>query len=152
MEHYIIFHNIMNHLNTNNILIENQHGIRAGHSSATQLITLILHTLDQRKQVDILLAFAKAFNTVPHQQLLKNLQYYGIRNNIFNWISTWLTNQTQHVLLNGVSSTSVRVSSGVPQGTVLSPLMFLLYINDITKSITSLLRLFCRWLFNCYID
>ena len=74
----------------------------------------ILHTLDQRKQVDIiLLDFAKAFNTVPHQRLLKKLQYYGIRNNIFIWIGTWLTNQTQCVLLNGVLSTSVKVSSGV---------------------------------------
>jgi len=136
----------MNHLNANNVLIENQHGFRVGHSCTTQLITLtedILHALDQRKQVDIkLLDFAKAFATVPHQRLLKKLKFYGIRNNIFNWISTWLTNRTQHVLLNGISSISVRVSSGVPQGTVLSPLMFLLYINEITKSIASPLRLF----------
>jgi len=130
MEH-IIFHNIMNHLNANNVLIENQHGFRADHSCATQLITL---TEDILKQVDImLLDFEKAFDTVPHQRLLKKLQYYGIRHNIFNWISTWLTNQTQCVLLNGISSTSVRVSSGVPQGTVLSPLMFLLYTSTFKK-------------------
>ena len=91
MEH-IIFHNIiiMSHLNANDILIENQHGFRAGHSRATQLVTLtedILHALDYQKQVDIkLLDFTKAFDTVPHQWLLTKLQYYGIRNNTFNWI------------------------------------------------------------------
>ena len=109
----------------------------------TQLITLtddILRALDQRKQVDIiLLDFAKAFDTVPHQRLFKKLQYYGITNNILNWIRTWLT---QCVLLHGESSTSVKVSSGVPQGTVLGSPMFLLYINDITNSITSPLGLF----------
>ena len=80
----------MSYHNANDILIENQHGFRAGHSCATQLITLtedILHALDHQKQVDIiLLDFAKAFDTVPHQRLLMKLQYYGIRNNTFNWI------------------------------------------------------------------
>ena len=111
-----------------------------------QLITLTedsLHALDHQKQVDIiLLDFAKAFDTVPHQRLLTKLQYYGIRNNTFNWIKTWLTDRTQCVLLNGKSSTPVTVTSGVPQGTVLGPLMFLLYINDSTRSISSPLWLF----------
>ena len=117
MEH-IVFHNIMSHLNANDILIENQHGFRAGHSCATQLITLtqdILHVLDHQKQVDIiLLDFAKAFDTVPHQRLLTKLQYYGIRKNTFNWIETWLTDRTQCVLLNGKSSTPVAVTSPNP--------------------------------------
>ena len=145
MEH-ILFHNIMSHLNSNNILIENQHGFRAGHSCATQLLTLtedILHALDQKKQVDIiLLDFAKAFDTVPHQRLLKKLKHYGMINDILNWIKAWLTDWTQHVLLKGESSPSKIVTSGVPQGTVLGPLMFLLYINDISRNITSSLRLF----------
>lgn len=93
-----------------------------------------------------MLDFANASSTVLHQRLLTyKLQCYGIINNIFNWIKTWLTDQTQHnmyMFLNGESSISVSVSSGVPQGTVFGPLVLLLYINDITRNIWPPLWLF----------
>ena len=77
-----------------------------------------------------------------HQRLLHKLHYYGIRNTTLTWISGWLTGRTQKVVVDGESSGEAAVISGVPQGTVLGPLMFILYINDIDNETSSSIRLF----------
>ena len=90
----------------------------------------------------VVLDFAKAFDTVPHRSLLGKLQHYGIDNAILNWVSAFLTCRTQSVVVDGQTSNSASVESGVPQGTVLGPLLFLLHINDLPQSVQSTVRLF----------
>jgi len=87
----------------------------------------ILKTIDGKKQVDlVLLDFCKAFDKVPHKHLLNKLKRYGIQGDILNWIEQWLIKQSQRVILDNHASSTLPVKSGVHQGTVLGPLMFLL--------------------------
>ena len=89
-----------------------------------------------------MLDFCKTFDTVAHNRLLNKLKFYGIQGTIYDWLSIWLMQRTQRVVLDGFSSNYVKVESGVPQGTVLGPIMFLLYVNDTNVGISSSLRLF----------
>ena len=99
--------------------------------------------MDNHFQTDlILLDFRKAFDTVPHRRLLAKFQYYKIDNLIWKWIQSWLTECSQPVVVDGASSKPVSVLSGDPQGTVLGPLIFLLYINDVTDRVPSTICLF----------
>ena len=146
MEH-IMVSNIMDHFDNHNILFHNQHGFRGKLLCETQLIQLtddIAHTLDRRKQADLLiLDFSKAFDKVPHRTLAHKLDWYGVRNKSLAWITAFLKDRTQRVLLDGETSKPRPVTSGVPQGTVLGPVLFLAYINDLHESITnSNVRLF----------
>ena len=90
--------------------------------------------LNDKKTVDVaVLDFTKAFDKVPHKRLLHKVQHYGIRGSVSSWLSNFLTNRIQRVVVDGQSSSFNTVLSGVPQGTVLGPLLFLLYINSIEK-------------------
>ena len=101
--------------------------------------------LDCHQQVDlIMLDFSKAFDTVPHQHLLKKLSFYGIDGKLHHWLSTWLTKRSQRVVVDGCEPEYVSVLSGVSQGTVLGSVMFLLYINDININVSSSLRLYLQ--------
>ena len=139
LEH-IIHSNIMNFLEENNILNNYQHGFRKRRGCVTQLITTLsdfANCLNHKNQIDsVILDFSKAFDKVDHAQLLSKLDKYGIRENIHLWISSFLSSRSQSVLVEGESSLPAPVTSGVPQGTVLGPLLFLVYINDISDNLS----------------
>ena len=145
MEH-IIYSHIMQHFDKEHILSNTQHGFRKYRSCETQLIQTVhdlAKAINDRVQIDsILLDFSKAFDKVCHRKLLHKLKHYGVGGEILCWITDFLHERTQCVVVRGTSSKHTAVISGVPQGTVLGPLLFLAYINDMPMEIKSKIALF----------
>ena len=125
---------LSNYFTQNKLLYHSQYGFREDHSTELAALDRIHLDLDQKQYpIAIYMDLSKAFDTMDHHILLNKLKYYGVNNTELSWFQSYLTERSQYVEVNGITSNALAISTGVPQGSILGPLLFLIYMNDIPE-------------------
>jgi len=137
---------IMHHLKINNLISVQQHGFvpsRACNTNLIETVDLVTSSMWEKKPVDIVFFdFSKAFDKVPHRRLILKLRGLGIGGSLINWLEAFLSNREQRVVLGQQASEWVTVNSGVPQGSVLGPTLFVTFINDLPSQLSNTCKLY----------
>ena len=145
----VAFNQLYDYFTSNGLLYESQYGFRKLHSTelaALEFTDRISHEMDAKKiPFSIILDLSKAFDTLDHNVLLSKLEYSGIRDTALNWFKSYLTKRTQYVDCNGIASSIREIETGVPQGSILGPLLSIIYVNDIHTVSDNLNFNFVRW-------
>ena len=142
----IVVKHIIKHVKANNHYSKNQHGFTPKRSITTNLLEVLnrwTEALMHDIPIDIIyMDYAKAFDTVPHCRLIKQVETFGISGKVLKWIEAFLTDRQQKVLVNGAESSWAHVKSGIPQGSILGPVLFTLFVNDIPDKIKTYISLY----------